>query len=109
MTMRLPIEPPRTALSNAVIVATKADAILEEDRGRLAGLLEEMLESDFMTLPSRISFRVCASYDATQRETDGRRWVIIGRVPREARSPPTLCGGPCARQLAGLCMGWKRI
>jgi predicted YcjX-like family ATPase len=87
MTMRLPIEPPRTALSNAVIVATKADAILEEDRGRLAGLLEEMLASDFKTLSSRISFRVCAAYDATQRETDGRRWVIIGRVPREPDHP----------------------
>jgi predicted YcjX-like family ATPase len=81
--IRIPIEPPRTSLSKAVVVATKADAILEEDRGRLAGLLEEMLESDFKTLSTNISFRACAAYDATRRETDGQRWVIIGRVPSD--------------------------
>jgi predicted YcjX-like family ATPase len=70
-------------LAKAIVVATKADAIVEEDRGRLAGLLQEMLESDFKTLDTMIDFRACAAYDATRRDTDGQRWVIIGRVPSD--------------------------
>jgi uncharacterized protein len=81
--LRLPVMPARTPLVRAVVVATKADAILEEDRGRLAGLLQEMLESEFKTLDTRLDFRACAAYDATQRETDGQRWVITGRVPAD--------------------------
>jgi predicted YcjX-like family ATPase len=77
----LPVTPGRIALSRAVIAATKADAVLEDDRGRLAGLLQEMLESDFRALDCQLDFRACAAYDATQRETDGKRWVIVGRVP----------------------------
>jgi predicted YcjX-like family ATPase len=79
----LPVMPSRTPLARAVAVATKADAILEEDRGRLAGLLQEMLENEFKTLDTRLDFRACAAYDATQRETDGQRWVITGRVPTD--------------------------
>jgi predicted YcjX-like family ATPase len=81
VTIGLPIKPARTSLSRAVAAATKADAVLEEDRGRLAGLLEEMLERDMKVLSTRVSFRACAAYDATRRETDGQRWVVIGRVP----------------------------
>lgn len=77
----LPISPGRIPLSRAVIAATKADAVLEDDRGRLAGLLQEMLESDFRALDCDLDFRACAAYDATRRETDGERWVIVGRVP----------------------------
>jgi hypothetical protein len=81
--VRIPIKPSRMPLAKAVMVATKADAIVEEDRGRLAGLLQEMLESDFKTLDTMIDFRACAAYDATRRDTDGQRWVIIGRVPSD--------------------------
>jgi len=80
-TMRIPIQPSRMPLSKAIVVATKVDAIVEEDRGRLAGLLQEMLESEFKSLDTAIDFRACAAYDATRRATDGQRWVIIGRVP----------------------------
>jgi predicted YcjX-like family ATPase len=81
--LRIPLKPSRTPLSKAIVVATKADAIVEEDRGRLAGLLEEMLESEFKILDTTIGFRACAAYDATRRATDGQRWVIIGRVPAD--------------------------
>jgi predicted YcjX-like family ATPase len=78
--LRIPIKPSRTPLAKAVVVATKADAILEEDRGRLAGLLQEMLESEFKALDTVVDFRACAAYDATRRETDGQRWAITGRI-----------------------------
>jgi predicted YcjX-like family ATPase len=81
--LRMSVTPSRTPLACAVIVATKADAILEEDRGRLAGLLQEMLENEFKTLDTILDFRACAAYDATRRETDGQRWVITGRVPAD--------------------------
>jgi predicted YcjX-like family ATPase len=81
--MRISLKPSRMPLSKAVVVATKADTILEEDRGRLAGLLQEMLESEFKILDTKIDFRACAAYDATRRATDGQRWVIIGRVPSD--------------------------
>lgn len=81
--MRIPVKPSRTPLNKAIVIATKADAILEEDRGLLAGLLQEMLESDFKALDTIIDFRACAAYDATHRETDGQRWVITGRVPSD--------------------------
>ena len=77
----LPVTPGRVPLARAVIAATKADAVLEDDRGRLAGLLQEMLESDFRALDCKLDFRACAAYDATRRETDGKRWVIVGRIP----------------------------
>jgi predicted YcjX-like family ATPase len=77
----LPVTPGRIRLASAVIAATKADAVLEDDRGRLAGLLQEMLESEFRALDCKLDFRACAAYDATRRETDGKRWVIVGRVP----------------------------
>jgi len=77
----LPVAPGRVPLTHAVIAATKADAVLEDDRGRLAGLLQEMLESDFRALDCTLDFRACAAYDATRRETDGKRWVIVGRIP----------------------------
>ncbi|MGH7961628.1 MAG: YcjX family protein [Candidatus Binatia bacterium] len=94
--LRIPVTASRSPLLKAVIVATKADAILEEDRGRLADLLREMLESDFRALDCELSFRACAAYDATRRETDGARWVITGRVladpsqalPREVARVP---------------------
>lgn len=79
--MGLPVTRGRVALARAVIAATKADAVLEDDRGRLAGLLQEMLESDFRALDCTLDFRACAAYDATRRETDGNRWVIVGRTP----------------------------
>jgi predicted YcjX-like family ATPase len=79
--LRLPLRLSRLPLSKAIVVATKADAIVEEDRGRLAGLLEEMLESEFKILDTAVDFRACAAFDATRRETDGQRWVITGRVP----------------------------
>jgi predicted YcjX-like family ATPase len=79
----LPVMPSRTPLARAVVVATKADTILEEDRGRLAGLLQEMLENEFKTLDTKLDFRACAAYDATRRETDGQRWVITGRLPSD--------------------------
>jgi predicted YcjX-like family ATPase len=77
----LPIAPGRIRLRRAVVAATKADAVLEDDRGRLAALAQEMLESDFRALDCELDFRACAAYDATRRETDGKRWVVVGRVP----------------------------
>lgn len=77
----LPVAPGRVPLERAVIAATKADSVLEDDRGRLAGLLQEMLESDFRALDCKLDFRACAAYDATRRETDGKRWVVVGRIP----------------------------
>lgn len=77
----LPVAPGRVPLARAVIAATKADAVLEDDRGRLAGLLQEMLEGDFRALDCQLDFRACAAYDATRRETDGKRWVVVGRIP----------------------------
>lgn len=77
---RIPINPSRAPLAKAVVVATKADAILEEDRGRLAGLLQAILESEFKAFETIVDFRACAAYDATCRETDGHQWAIRGRL-----------------------------
>jgi len=85
--MGLPVAPGRVRLRRAVIAATKADAVLEDDRGRLAGLLQEMVENDFRALDCDIDFRACAAYDATRRETDGRRWVVVGRIPAAPDQP----------------------
>lgn len=83
----LPVAPGRVPLRRAVIAATKADAVLEDDRGRLAGLLQEMLEGDFRALDCELDFRACAAYDATRRETDGKRWVVVGRIPAAPEQP----------------------
>ena len=81
--VRIPVKAPRSPLSKAIVVATKADAVMEDDRGRLSGLLQEMLETELRSLGINVDvdFRTCAAFDATERQTDGSRRVIIGRVP----------------------------